>query len=48
MKQLYFYNGEAYVILRAIPVSYFFDGNCIFAQSREGKKIDLLRKNPKV
>ena len=25
MKQLYFYNGEAYIILRAIPTSYFFD-----------------------
>ena len=31
-----------------VPVTYFFNGNCIFAQSREGKKINLLRKNPKV
>ena len=35
MKQLYFYNGEAYVILRAIPISYFFN--------KEGElKRDLL------
>ena len=35
MKQLYFYNGEVYVVLRAIPVSYFF--------SKEGElKRDLL------
>ena len=26
-----------------VPVTYFYDGNCIFAQSREGKKINLLR-----
>jgi hypothetical protein len=25
MKQLYFYNGEAYVILRALKASYLYD-----------------------
>jgi hypothetical protein len=35
MKQLYFYNGDVYVVLRAIPASYFFN--------KEGElKRDLL------
>jgi len=25
MRRLYFYNGEVYVVLRDIPVSYFFN-----------------------
>ncbi len=31
-----------------VPISYFYDGEYIYAQSREGKKIDLMRKNPNV
>lgn len=37
-------NNRAYVV----PISYFFDGEYIYAQSREGKKINLLRNNPNV
>lgn len=31
-----------------VPISFAFDGKFIFAHSREGKKITLLRNNPKV
>ena len=30
------------------PITYIFDGNFIFCQSLEGKKIDMMRKNPNV
>lgn len=35
-------NGKMYVV----PVSYAFDGAHIYAHSREGQKVDILRKNP--
>jgi hypothetical protein len=31
-----------------VPVSYAYDGKFIYCQSKEGKKINLLRKNPNV
>lgn len=31
-----------------VPVTYSYDGKFIYAQSVEGKKIDVLRKNPNV
>lgn len=31
-----------------VPVLYVFDGKYIYGQSREGMKLDLLRKNPEV
>lgn len=34
-------NGKIYVI----PISYAFDGKHLYARSREGKKIDILRQN---
>lgn len=36
------HNKKLYVV----PVSYAFDGNYLYAHSREGMKIDMLRKNP--
>ena len=35
-------NGKPYIV----PVSYAFDGKHIYAHSREGQKIEMLRKNP--
>lgn len=35
---------EAYVI----PINYLFDGRNIIAHSQEGRKIEMMRKNPKV
>jgi nitroimidazol reductase NimA-like FMN-containing flavoprotein (pyridoxamine 5'-phosphate oxidase superfamily) len=35
-------NGRVYVV----PIAYAFDGKCLYAHSREGRKIDILRKNP--
>lgn len=29
-----------------VPISYAYDGESIYCQSKEGKKINLLRKNP--
>ncbi|MCY7420399.1 MAG: pyridoxamine 5'-phosphate oxidase family protein [Chitinophagaceae bacterium] len=37
-------NGVTYIV----PVCYAYDGNCIYARSNDGLKIDLMRKNPKV
>jgi len=37
-------SGRLYVV----PVSYAFDGNYIYAHSREGKKIEIMRKNPEI
>ena len=38
------YDGETYLL----PISYVYDNNCIYCLSREGKKINIMRKNPKV
>lgn len=37
-------NGKVYLV----PISYAFDGKYIYAHSREGQKIGMLRKNPNV
>jgi nitroimidazol reductase NimA-like FMN-containing flavoprotein (pyridoxamine 5'-phosphate oxidase superfamily) len=39
------HNGEEVFI---VPVSYAYDGKYIYVRSFEGKKIDMMRKNPKV
>ena len=31
-----------------VPLTYLFDGNFIFCQTVEGKKLDIMRKNPNV
>lgn len=31
-----------------IPMTYTFDGNYIYGQTFEGKKLDILRKNPSI
>lgn len=31
-----------------VPISYAYDGENIYAHTHEGKKIDMMRKNPKV
>jgi hypothetical protein len=36
--------GKVYVV----PVAYAFDKNYIYVQSREGLKIKMMRKNPKI
>jgi nitroimidazol reductase NimA-like FMN-containing flavoprotein (pyridoxamine 5'-phosphate oxidase superfamily) len=36
--------GKVYVV----PVTYAFDGKFIYAHSKEGRKIQLMRKNPHV
>ena len=37
-------NNRPYIV----PVTYVYDGKSIFCQSREGMKLDILRKNPYV
>ena len=37
-------DGETYVV----PISYAYDGNFIYCHSYEGKKLAIMRKNPKV
>jgi nitroimidazol reductase NimA-like FMN-containing flavoprotein (pyridoxamine 5'-phosphate oxidase superfamily) len=37
-------NGETYVV----PISFVFDGKRVLGQTKPGKKIDMMRKNPKV
>jgi uncharacterized protein len=37
-------NGKVYVV----PVTYVFEGGYIYAHSKEGLKIHMMRKNPKV
>jgi nitroimidazol reductase NimA-like FMN-containing flavoprotein (pyridoxamine 5'-phosphate oxidase superfamily) len=37
-------NGKVYIV----PVTYVFDGKFIYAHSKEGLKIELMRKNPSV
>ncbi len=36
--------GKVYVV----PITYVFDGKYIYAHSKEGLKIQMMRKNPKV
>ncbi|CAN5399485.1 hypothetical protein BH20BAC1_BH20BAC1_13050 [soil metagenome] len=31
-----------------VPVTYVFDGKSIIGQTREGRKLEMLRKNPNV
>ena len=38
------YNGETYIV----PISYAYDGTFIYCHTHEGKKAEMLRKNPKV
>ncbi len=37
-------NGEIYIV----PVAYFYDDNFIYCHSRPGKKIEVMRKSPKI
>jgi nitroimidazol reductase NimA-like FMN-containing flavoprotein (pyridoxamine 5'-phosphate oxidase superfamily) len=37
-------NGETYVV----PIIYAWDGDCIYVQSIEGRKISMMRDNPTV
>lgn len=38
------YENEVYII----PMSYAYDGEYVYCHSYEGKKIEIMRKNPKV
>ena len=31
-----------------VPVTYYYDGKCIFGQTNEGMKLNIMRKNPNV
>jgi len=31
-----------------VPISYAYDGKCMYCQTREGAKIDIMRSNPNV
>lgn len=37
-------DGETYIV----PISYAYDGQFIYCHTNEGKKINMMRKNPKV
>lgn len=37
-------NGETYIV----PISYAYDGNYIYCHTNEGKKTNIMRKNPRV
>ncbi len=37
-------NGRVYVV----PISYVYDGSYIYGRTKEGMKVDFLRKNPEV
>ncbi|MNK95030.1 Pyridoxamine 5'-phosphate oxidase [compost metagenome] len=37
-------NGETYIV----PVNYVYQNNAVYAHSGEGKKINMLRANPRV
>lgn len=37
-------DGVTYIV----PVSYAYDGQYIFVRTKEGKKLDMMRKNPAV
>ena len=38
------HNDQVYIV----PIAYAFDGKYIYAHSREGQKVNMMRKNPKV
>ena len=35
-------------VVYVVPISYAYDDNCIYCHAYEGKKIDIMRMNPKV
>ena len=35
-------------IVYVVPISYAYDDDCVYCHSYEGKKLDIMRKNPKV
>lgn len=37
-------DGETYIV----PISYAYDGNYIYCHTNEGKKTDMMRKNPRI
>lgn len=37
-------NNKIYVV----PITYVYDGKCIYARSKEGMKIEMMRENPSV
>lgn len=37
-------NGKMYVV----PITYAYDGRCLYAHSRVGMKVNMMRKNPEV
>jgi uncharacterized protein len=37
-------DGQTYVV----PISYAYDGEYVYARTFEGKKLDMLRKNPEL
>ena len=37
-------DGETYVV----PISYAYDGTYVYCHTHEGKKMEMMRKNPKV
>lgn len=37
-------DGKTYVV----PISYAYDGSCIYAHTYEGMKMNIMRKNPEV
>ena len=39
-----YYENEIYVV----PISYAYEDNAIYCHSLEGKKMEMMRKNPKV
>jgi nitroimidazol reductase NimA-like FMN-containing flavoprotein (pyridoxamine 5'-phosphate oxidase superfamily) len=38
------YHDDVYIV----PVSYAYDNNCIYCHAFEGKKMKMMRKNPRV
>lgn len=39
------HNGDD---LYLVPITYVYDSNALYAYTQEGKKIEMMRKNPKV
>jgi nitroimidazol reductase NimA-like FMN-containing flavoprotein (pyridoxamine 5'-phosphate oxidase superfamily) len=35
-------------LVYVVPTSYAYDDNCIYCHSYEGKKIEMMRKNPQI
>jgi nitroimidazol reductase NimA-like FMN-containing flavoprotein (pyridoxamine 5'-phosphate oxidase superfamily) len=35
-------------LVYVVPISYAYDKDCVYCHAYEGKKIDIMRKNPKV